>query len=174
MYYLEFNERLEDLIRKEIDGDIRVTKYTEPPEGGTDCEGLLLCRETPLSVVLVDLSPATLYAYCERESWAALRTALLQTLTRAGFTKNTPHSIRDFEKLLKGSDRLLFAALREYRAKQAEKLSLPAYRVLTNKALFELCLRKPKNAEELLSVPGIGEQKMKAFGDEILSLIEKF
>ena len=186
MFYFEFCERLKTLLRKESDDDVRISFYKDSPSEAEpyniadltgdlhSYKGILLSREDALSTTLVDLNPGTLYTFCESNGWGTLRSALMQSLGKAGLSRETPHSIADFEALLPSSERLLFAALREYRASEASLLSVPAYRVFSNRALFELCQRRPKDKAELLTVPGIGEQKASQFGPEILSLIGRF
>jgi ATP-dependent DNA helicase RecQ len=65
----------------------------------------------------------------------------------------------------------LYDALRRWRAAKARELHMPPYALFWDKTLDELCERQPKTAEALLSIWGIGEQKRRLFGDELLEII---
>ncbi|RMH03285.1 MAG: ATP-dependent DNA helicase RecQ [Planctomycetota bacterium] len=67
------------------------------------------------------------------------------------------------------AERELFAALREWRRRTAA--GRPAFTVLNDATLREICRRRPTNAEELLAVPGIGPARLDRYGDAILALV---
>jgi ATP-dependent DNA helicase RecQ len=56
----------------------------------------------------------------------------------------------------------------------AKEKSVPAYIVLHDSSLEEICRRQPKFFGELLEIPGIGERKAELYGQEILDALEKF
>jgi ATP-dependent DNA helicase RecQ len=56
----------------------------------------------------------------------------------------------------------------------AKETSVPAYIVLHDSSLEEICRRQPKVLAELLEIPGIGERKAEVYGQEILKALEKF
>jgi len=64
--------------------------------------------------------------------------------------------------------------LREWRRRMAKEKSVPAYIVLHDSSLEEICRRQPKFFAELLEIPGIGERKAELHGQEILNALEKF
>lgn len=64
--------------------------------------------------------------------------------------------------------------LREWRRAMARDTSVPAYIVLHDSSLEEICRRRPKLLAELLEIPGIGERKAELYGQEILNALEKF
>jgi superfamily I DNA/RNA helicase len=66
----------------------------------------------------------------------------------------------------------LFEALKAWRAKTAKKKGLPAYRVLTDKALRHLTEKRPLSAQELFDVQGIGDVKAKLYGDDLLEILK--
>jgi superfamily II DNA helicase RecQ len=68
-------------------------------------------------------------------------------------------------------DRLLFDALRVWRAARAKGLEWPAYRVVTNAALAGIATIRPTRTEDLEGLPGIGPLTMERFGAEILDLV---
>jgi ATP-dependent DNA helicase RecQ len=70
-----------------------------------------------------------------------------------------------------GQDRALREALRDWRARKSKEMGVPPYTVFWDRTLDELCVRRPASAVELLSIWGIGEQKQRLFGAELLDLI---
>jgi ATP-dependent DNA helicase RecQ len=67
----------------------------------------------------------------------------------------------------------LLKALKEWRRGQAAEEGLAAFRVLGNKVLEAIAAIGPKDADELLSVPGIGPAKLEAYGKAILKVIKE-
>jgi ATP-dependent DNA helicase RecQ len=68
----------------------------------------------------------------------------------------------------------LVAYFKEWRRKTAQRTAVPAYVVLSDAALVDLCRRKPGNLRELLGVTGIGERKAELYGSEIFATFEAF
>jgi ATP-dependent DNA helicase RecQ len=64
-------------------------------------------------------------------------------------------------------------ALRSWRQQKARDLGIPPYTLFWDRTLEELCLRRPRTADELIAIWGIGEQKRRVFGAEILALIAR-
>jgi ATP-dependent DNA helicase RecQ len=64
--------------------------------------------------------------------------------------------------------------LREWRRKLAKEKNIPAYIVLHDSSLEEICARPPKYFAELYEIAGIGERKAELYGQEILNAIESF
>jgi ATP-dependent DNA helicase RecQ len=64
--------------------------------------------------------------------------------------------------------------LREWRRGVSKEKGIPAYIVLHDSSLEEICRRQPKLLAELLEIPGIGERKAELYGDEILDALKNF
>jgi ATP-dependent DNA helicase RecQ len=64
--------------------------------------------------------------------------------------------------------------LREWRRAMAKAKNVPAYVVLHDSSLEEICRRRPKFFAELLEIAGIGERKAEVYGQPILDALEKF
>jgi len=64
--------------------------------------------------------------------------------------------------------------LREWRRAMAKEKNVPAYIVLHDSSLEEICRLRPKYFAELLQIPGIGERKAEIYGQPILDALEKF
>ena len=64
--------------------------------------------------------------------------------------------------------------LREWRRNTARENKTPAFVVLHDSTLEELCQRRPKNIAQLLQVSGIGERKADLYGAEILQVLRNY
>ncbi len=64
--------------------------------------------------------------------------------------------------------------LREWRRMTAKEQSMPAYVVLHDSSLDELCRLKPTSVADLLNITGIGERKADLYGKEILSALRQY
>ena len=63
--------------------------------------------------------------------------------------------------------------LREWRRTTAKTNGVPAYVILHDSTLEEICRRRPATVEALLEIPGIGARKAETYGRDILSLLAK-
>ncbi len=75
---------------------------------------------------------------------------------------------------LSAEDLLLADYLREWRRCMARENKVPAYIVLHDSTLEQLCLRRPKTLAELQQVAGIGDRKADVYGAEILQALRNF
>jgi ATP-dependent DNA helicase RecQ len=64
--------------------------------------------------------------------------------------------------------------LREWRRKIATDKGLPAFAVLHDSALVDLCLAKPSNLQELRRISGFGDKRVEMYGKEILDALRRF
>ena len=64
--------------------------------------------------------------------------------------------------------------LREWRRVVAKQNDVPAFVVMHDTSLDELCRRKPASLQELRQVPGFGERKTAAYGLQILNALAQF
>ena len=71
-------------------------------------------------------------------------------------------------------DPALADTLREWRRSKAREQQVPAYVVLHDSTLEELCRRRPTNLVALRQVAGIGERKAEVYGNEILQVLREF
>ncbi len=65
----------------------------------------------------------------------------------------------------------LFDRLREWRLAEARKRRVPAFRILTDRVLTDICRARPSDMDELLEVSGIGPHTAKKFGRGILKVV---
>ncbi|AZN42824.1 HRDC domain-containing protein [Paenibacillus albus] len=68
----------------------------------------------------------------------------------------------------------IFEALREWRRKAAITAKKSAYLVATNRMLWMISSYVPQQAEELLQIPGWGETRQAAYGEDVLAITQKF
>jgi len=65
-------------------------------------------------------------------------------------------------------------ALRAWRTAKAHQLGMPPYTLFWDRTLDELCRVCPTTPEELLEIWGIGEQKRRLFGGELLAILKSY
>jgi ATP-dependent DNA helicase RecQ len=63
---------------------------------------------------------------------------------------------------------------KDWRRRTAQRAQVPAYVVLSDAALEDLCRKRPANLRELLGVFGFGERKAELYGGEIFAAFEAF
>lgn len=66
------------------------------------------------------------------------------------------------------SEQAAFDVLRAWRAGEAKKLGVPAYRVLTDRVMDRIVRAKPGDAAALRALEGVGAKTIEAHGDAIL------
>ena len=71
-------------------------------------------------------------------------------------------------------DLALLDYFKQWRRAAAQRAQVPAYVVLSDAALVDLCRKQPSNLRELLAVTGIGERKAELYGREIFAAFEAF
>ncbi|MBO7492428.1 MAG: helix-turn-helix domain-containing protein [Bacteroidales bacterium] len=68
----------------------------------------------------------------------------------------------------------LYGILRAWRDEKAEEADVELYAVIPNKTLKAIANEKPRNKSALRKIEGMGPKRMSAFGEEILSIVNKF
>ena len=68
----------------------------------------------------------------------------------------------------------LFEILRRRRTELAAAKHLPPYRIFNDKTLLDMAERRPMTPEELLEISGVGEYKMKRYGQDFLDVIAEY
>jgi ATP-dependent DNA helicase RecQ len=64
--------------------------------------------------------------------------------------------------------------IREWRRMTAQEQGMPAYGVLHDSSLDEICRLQPTSISSLLTITGIGERKADLYGQEILSALRQY
>jgi DNA topoisomerase-3 len=63
-------------------------------------------------------------------------------------------------------------ALREWRLTEAKRITVPAFRILTDRALKALAESRPETAQELLAIPGIGLKTVEKYGARLFRILQ--
>jgi len=67
--------------------------------------------------------------------------------------------------------RKLVEALRAFRRDEAKAQGIPAFRVLTDRALINVAQERPRSEAELLLVHGVGPSLAKKYGTRLLAIL---
>ncbi len=67
-------------------------------------------------------------------------------------------------------DQMLFTKMKDLRLRLANENKVPAFVIFSDATLVDMCKKKPRNNEEMLEVSGVGEVKLKRYGEEFLKL----
>ena len=67
----------------------------------------------------------------------------------------------------------LFQALRVRRSALAKAQAVPAYVILPDRSLIDMAKRKPTTMPEMAEVHGVGESKLKRYGEAFLEVIRE-
>ncbi len=71
-------------------------------------------------------------------------------------------------------NRSLFYKLRSWRWQKSIDLDTPAYNIFTQKSLYDMVTNLPRDLKALSTTNGMGNKRIKMYGDEILEIIEKY
>lgn len=71
------------------------------------------------------------------------------------------------------TDEELFNILRVKRKELADRRGVPPYVIFSDKSLIDMCERLPRTHEEFSMVFGVGNQKLKKYGDIFMKLIKE-
>ena len=71
-----------------------------------------------------------------------------------------------------GVNQGLLAALKRWRLERSRRDEVPAFVVLHDSTLQQVCAARPKSLDALWQIPGIGEHKLHLYGEEILAIVD--
>ncbi len=77
------------------------------------------------------------------------------------------------EAALEPASREVIEALKVWRRAEAQRRRVPAFRILTDRAVHAIAVSKPRSEADLLNVPGVGPKIVQMYGREILGIVEK-
>ena len=83
---------------------------------------------------------------------------------------NSPSQRIDYREVLNPVEYALYDKLRNLRKEIADKAGIPVYAVFTNDHLAGMVKNPPKTAKDLLSISGIGEARVKQYGEAFINL----
>lgn len=68
---------------------------------------------------------------------------------------------------------ILFEALRQKRLELAKQQKVPAFMIFSDRSLHDMAQIKPQNESEFLEVSGVGQAKMKKYGQAMMEIIKR-
>lgn len=71
-------------------------------------------------------------------------------------------------------DLSLLQALKKLRKELAARADVPAYVIFSDGTLVEMCKKRPRTADELLGISGVGAVKLGRYGDRFLDILRSF
>src|SRR5215468_8736517 len=72
------------------------------------------------------------------------------------------------------ADHALFEKLRACRSALAKAQAVPAYVILPDRSLLDMARRRPVTLEEMAGIHGVGDAKLKRFGEEFLEVVKRY
>ncbi|HLF66889.1 MAG TPA: RecQ family ATP-dependent DNA helicase, partial [Gammaproteobacteria bacterium] len=90
---------------------------------------------------------------------------------QAIFFREKKHSEKKSKVQAIDYDKALFAKLSHMRRELAQQAGLPPFVIFHDRTLIEICVHAPKTKESLLQINGIGDEKLKRYGDAVLAIM---
>jgi ATP-dependent DNA helicase RecQ len=126
---------------------------------GRELTRLGLIAVAPGKFATIELTPAG------REALKC-RTAITLTKPRDTSDKQKRRTTGEIE-----CDEVLFERLRRLRRRLADERDVPAYIIFSDASLGEMARAQPMRLAEFANIPGVGQQKLKSFGQIFISEI---
>lgn len=105
--------------------------------------------------------------YLDIKASAALKAASKKKSNKAGAPAKSEYSEDNVHPDL--FDKLIL-----WRRSEAQKRDVPAFTIMSTKALLSVANYLPTTFNELSLMPGIGRATMKAFGDDLIDMVEEY
>jgi ATP-dependent DNA helicase RecQ len=87
--------------------------------------------------------------------------------TGMGFAQREPPVVADFDPELR-------EYLRQWRSTVASQEDVPAFVVMHDTSLAEICRKRPSSLAEIRGISGFGERKTERYGQQILDALQRF
>ena len=68
----------------------------------------------------------------------------------------------------------LYGLLADFRYRLSDRENLPLYRIFSNQTMKDLCQELPADLNSLQAISGFGNKKIKAFGEDVISIISNY
>ena len=105
---------------------------------------------------------------CAGEAREGVSEDLAPVVTAAKRRRNAVHETEE------PADEPLLERLKELRRRLAQTMSVPAYAIFTDRTLRDMSVKKPRSADELMDVTGVGLSKQRSYGRDFLKEISKY
>jgi ATP-dependent DNA helicase RecQ len=129
----------------------------------TKCDSCDVCSGTP-EWISAPVEPSALSG----------RDAIVPTRRTASPASGITGSSADASASKIEADSELAEYIREWRRHAAHEQGVPAFVIMHDTTLEELCRKQPKSVEELMSVSGFGVKKCQTYGLKIIEALNKF
>ena len=100
-----------------------------------------------------------------------LKKKLTNVSTSSSNNTNYPNLYKIQKTKSNNKDAEAIASLKEWRLELSRKYKIPAYRILTDRTIFDIVDKMPASIGELNSIHGLGMAKISKYGEDILLLI---
>ena len=97
---------------------------------------------------------------------------LVQTEVKAAFVPKNPWGVKVYTE--QNTEELLFEQLRASRRVLAEKENVPAYVIFSDATLKDIVAKKPQSLAQFIEVNGMGEHKVKKYGNTLLKELQRW
>ena len=108
----------------------------------------------------------------EEKSRTLLRGEIELILRKPDLNKESKKKKGKSKTSLRSVDEPLFELLREHRLELAEEKGVPPYIIFHDSTLEEMAKTRPDSLESMQYISGVGEQKLKQFGESFLEIIQ--
>lgn len=106
--------------------------------------------------------------------WLTAKAIPARAASVAGFSKRSSSASSAQAPLSVQTDPDLREYLREWRRRIAKEQGVPAFVVLHDTSLDEICRQNPSSIAGLLNITGIGERKAETYGQQILAALQSY
>ncbi len=89
-------------------------------------------------------------------------------------TYRDSHRATTHQPVIRGDHDELREYLREWRRTVSKEMSIPAFIVMHDTTLDELCRARPNTLAQLRNVSGFGDRKVEMYGQQILAALKTF
>jgi ATP-dependent DNA helicase RecQ len=139
---------------------------------GRELERCGLLRQAPGGFSVLELTAQGRTVLTERQP--VLLPAPAAPLPRAGKRRRAvAERVAPSRSAASSGEAETFELLRALRKRIADERDVPAYVIFPDSTLRAMARELPRNATELRAIPGVGDKKLVAFGDEFLAEIAR-
>jgi superfamily II DNA helicase RecQ len=127
--------------------------------------GLSANEETPIQFIMKVVTPASAKRRDKKRSSAETKSKHRTKQEKVGSNKPA------LADVYSTSDARVEAALLEWRMAEARRRRIPAFRIFSDKALQGIVSQRPRTAQELLAISGIGIATAEKYGQQIYRIV---
>lgn len=163
--FADFQKLMVPLLDVEIDNKEHATRFKDMAEAFTSAIGLkCACLKRVVE------KGYTVEAYQKAKCDYLLQDDKAESKTK---TKNKSKT-EEVSNLYDLDYPEILPRLIAWRREKYEEAGVPAFQILSQKALLGIAKSLPRSVGELSKVKGIGKIKLRAFGEELIGLVEQF